>query len=248
LLARGQIARGVMALGAGRFGDAYIHLRRIVDRADPAYHQRERLWVLDYLVEAAVYGGRREDARALIAEVAPLAIQVPSSRFRIGLQYARALVADDEDADVLFQTALSADLTGWPFARARLQLAYGAWLRRRRRVAESRPHLRAARDTCDALGALAWGERARQELRAAGETSRRRTPDALELLTPQELQIAQMAAGGLSNREIGQRLYLSHRTIGMHLYHIFPKLGISNRSELRTALDAGNLVGTWSPT
>jgi DNA-binding NarL/FixJ family response regulator len=96
--------------------------------------------------------------------------------------------------------------------------------------------LRSARDAFDALGTPAWGERARKELRASGETSRRRTPDARDELTAQELQIAQMAAGGLSNREIGQRLYLSHRTIESHLYRIFPKLGITSRTELSSAL------------
>ena len=115
-------------------------------------------------------------------------------------------------------------------------LAYGAWLRRRRRLADSRAPLRAARESFDALGAVRWGDRARQELRASGETSRRRTPDAWDELTPQELQIAQMAAAGLTNREIGERLYLSHRTIGSHLYRIFPKLGVTSRAELRDAV------------
>jgi DNA-binding NarL/FixJ family response regulator len=96
--------------------------------------------------------------------------------------------------------------------------------------------LRAAREAFDAPGAARWSERARQELRASGETSRRRTLEAWDELTPQELQIAQMAAEGLTNREIGERLYLSHRTIGSHLYRIFPKLGVSSRSELRDAV------------
>jgi DNA-binding NarL/FixJ family response regulator len=86
------------------------------------------------------------------------------------------------------------------------------------------------------LGTIPWGERARQELRAAGETSRGRTPDARDWLTPQELQIAQMAATGLTNREIGQRLYLSHRTVSSHLHSIFPKLEITSRSALAAAL------------
>jgi DNA-binding NarL/FixJ family response regulator len=79
----------------------------------------------------------------------------------------------------------------------------------------------------------------RRELHAAGEVSRRRTPLAREQLSPQELQIAELAAEGLSNREIGQQLFLSHRTVGTHLYHIFPKLGVTARAELRAALDAG---------
>jgi DNA-binding CsgD family transcriptional regulator len=109
-------------------------------------------------------------------------------------------------------------------------------LRRQRRLAESRTPLRVARETFDALGAVTWGERARQELTAACETSRRRKAGAWDQLTPQELQIAQMAAEGLSNREIGQQLYLSHRTVGSHLYHVFPKLGVTSRAQLRQAL------------
>src|SRR5262249_3359545 len=81
-----------------------------------------------------------------------------------------------------------------------------------------------------------WAERARQELRATGETSREPDAGAVEQLTPQELEIATLAAAGLTNREIGQRLYLSHRTVGSHLYHVFPKLGITSRSELAAAL------------
>ena len=91
----------------------------------------------------------------------------------------------------------------------------------------------------DAIGASSWGDLARSELRASGERSRRRIPEARDQLTAQELQIAQLAATGLSNREIGQRLYLSHRTIGTHLYRVFPKLGITSRAELGTALASG---------
>src|SRR4051812_21010887 len=85
----------------------------------------------------------------------------------------------------------------------------------------------------------AWGDRARRELRASGESSRRRDPSARDRLTAQELQIAQLAADGLTNREIGQRLYLSHRTIATHLYRSFPKLGVTARSQLGAALSAG---------
>jgi DNA-binding NarL/FixJ family response regulator len=101
--------------------------------------------------------------------------------------------------------------------------------------------LRAARDAFEALGVGPWAERARQELRASGESSRRRTPDKLDELTAQELQIVQMAAGGLSNREIGQRLYLSHRTVESHLYRVFPKLGVSSRAQLAGVLS--NRIG-----
>jgi len=86
------------------------------------------------------------------------------------------------------------------------------------------------------VGAPPWEERAEAELRATGETARRRDPSTLDELTPQELQIASLAAEGLSNREIGSRLYLSHRTVGSHLYRVFPKLGITSRAQLHTAL------------
>jgi DNA-binding NarL/FixJ family response regulator len=99
-------------------------------------------------------------------------------------------------------------LARWPFQRARLLLAYGRWLRRERRVAESRPPLRAARDIFDALGSGAWGDQARRELRASGESSRRHDPSLRDQLTAQELQIARLAADGLSNREIGRKLYV----------------------------------------
>ena len=130
-------------------------------------------------------------------------------------------------------------MTRWPFQRGRLLLAYGAWLRRRRRVADSRSPLRSARDTFDALGAIQWAERARQELRATGEASRGREVEAWDKLSAQEIQIATLAAEGLSNREIGRRLYLSHRTIGSHLYRAFPKLGITSRGQLTSALSRG---------
>ena len=160
----------------------------------------------------------------------------PGTWIALALRHARALLAEPAEAGERFDEALASDLARWPFQRARLQLAYGQWLRRQRRVAESRAALRAARDTFDVLGCAPWGEQARRELRASGERSRRRAPDARDQLTAQELQIAQLAADGLSNREIGQRLFLSHRTISTHLYRVFPKLGITSRGQLSAAL------------
>jgi DNA-binding NarL/FixJ family response regulator len=164
--------------------------------------------------------------------------QTPSPSLHAGLRYARALLAEDAEAETLFTAALQSDMSGWPFLRARVQLAYGEWLHQKRRNAASRAPLRAAREAFDALGVIPWSGRARQQLRATGETSRPRVPEARDRLTPQELQIVQMAADGLSNREIGQMLYLSHRTVSSHLYRVFPKLGITSRTELRAALSA----------
>jgi DNA-binding CsgD family transcriptional regulator len=231
-LATALMARGLAALGEGRFDEAYGHFRRLHDPADPAYQIALRLTSLGDLVEAATHSGRTEEVRPIVAELTGTAAQTPAPVLHADLRLARAMLAADDDAEALFEVALRADLTAWPLSRSRTQLAYGEWLRRHRRALESRDHLRAARDMFDALGAIPWGERARRELRAAGETSRRRDPDARDQLTAHELQIAQLAAGGLTNREIGQRLYLSHRTVSSHLHRIFPKLGVTSRSEL----------------
>jgi ATP/maltotriose-dependent transcriptional regulator MalT len=236
VLAQVQHARGLAALAAGHHAEAYEQLRRMYDPADPAHHVALRCYAVGDLAEAAVQAGYGDAVDAIVKQMETVAQTTPSPALHAGLRYARALLADDGDAPALFEAALRADLARWPFARARVQLAYGGWLRRQRRAAESRGHLRAARETFDALGTIPWSERARQELRASGETSRRRIPDARDQLTPQELQIAQMAADGLTNREIGQKLYLSHRTVSSHLHKIFPKLGVTARSGLRAAL------------
>src|SRR5918997_1412591 len=232
-----QMARGLTALGTGRYSDAYEHLIRLFEHGDPAWHEMSRGWAIGDLAEAARHSGHLEEARALLPEMEAILSETRPPRLRVALEYARPLLAEDDEAEDLFRAALDADLAAWPFDRARLELSFGAWLRRQRRVAESRVPLRAARDAFDALGALPWSERARHELRGAGVTSRPRKRGAMDELTPQELQIARMAASGLSNREIGQQLYMSHRTVGAHLYHIFPKLDVTSRGQLRDALD-----------
>ena len=237
LLAQVQLARGTAALGAGRYDEAYEHLARIFDPHDPAYHPHVRAWALVDLAEAAASGGYQDAARHHHAELIPEAAATGSPLLRASLAVAAPMLATD-DTQALFAGAFDAGLAGWPLHRARLQLAYGMWLRRRQQAGDSRAPLRAARDTFDALGADAWAERARRELRAAGERSGQPALRVLDLLAPQELQIARLAAEGLSNREIGQQLYLSHRTVSNHLYRIFPKLGITSRAELAAAVGA----------
>ncbi|MFI6603577.1 ATP-binding protein [Nonomuraea sp. NPDC050536] len=236
VLATVQLARGLTALSEARFDDAFAALSRILDPSDPAYQVALRAYCLAELAEAAVRAGRTDTMRDILRGLEPLAASTPSPALHIGLRYARAVLAPNEEAEKLFTAALRADLTGWPAERGRLHLAFGEWLRRQRRAAESRAHLRTARETFDALGMAAWGERARGELRSAGESSPNRDPDARERLTPHELNIAQLASEGLTNREIGQRLYLSHRTVGTHLHRIFPKLGVSSRADLARML------------
>ncbi|MER6893336.1 LuxR C-terminal-related transcriptional regulator, partial [Amycolatopsis sp. NPDC000740] len=238
VLATVQLARGLVGLSEGRYEDAFADLRRLLDPADPAYQLALRAYCVAELTEAAVRAGQTEAMREILAELEPLAASTSAPALHIGLRYARAVLAPKETAEDLFTAALQADLSGWPAERGRVHLAFGEWLRRQRRVVESRAHLRTARETFDALGLTAWAERARRELRSAGESSPNRSPDARDKLTPHELSIAQLAAEGLTNREIGQRLYLSHRTVGTHLHRIFPKLGVSSRAELAGAVRA----------
>jgi DNA-binding CsgD family transcriptional regulator len=237
LLAQVELARGTAALGAGHYDEAYEHLARIFDPHDAAYHPHLRAWALVDLAEAAEGGGHQDAARRHYTELIPEAATTGSPLLRASLAVAAPMLATD-DAQALFDAAFGAGLADWPLHRARLQLAYGMWLRRRQQAGDSRAPLRAAKDTFDALGADAWAERARRELRAAGERSGQPAPRALDLLAPQDLQIARLAAEGLSNREIGQQLYLSHRTVGNHLYRIFPKLGITSRAELAAVMGA----------
>jgi DNA-binding CsgD family transcriptional regulator len=230
-------ARGVTWLGSGRPAGALEQLNRVFDPTDPAFHEAARFMSITYLADAAAQSGQRHVAVPILDELEALAQRTPSPALHNGLVYARAVLAPDARAEQLYDVVLRSGLKNHPFDYARLQLAYGAWLRRHRRVSQSRAPLRAARDVFDALGCIPWGERSRQELRASGEQSRERTPAARDHLSSQELQIAQMAAAGMTNREIGQQLYLSPRTIGSHLYRLFPKLGITSRNQLAGALD-----------
>jgi DNA-binding CsgD family transcriptional regulator len=231
-----QFGKVLAALAAGRHRDAYASAERLFEPEDSAYHPVISSWLIADLAEAAIHLDELDAARARVAQVRRAVGTRPGTWIALGLGHAEAVLADPADAGALYEEALAGDLTRWPFQRARLQLTYGRWLRRERRVAESRDVLRAARDAFDALGATSWAELARQELRASGERSRRHLPEARDELTAQELQIAQLAADGLTNREIGRRLFLSHRTISTHLYRVFPKLGISSRVELGSAL------------
>ena len=143
-----------------------------------------------------------------------------------------AVLATESEIEARLREAIRSDMATWPIERNHLLLTYGTWLRRRKRARESRDWLREARDGFERLGARPWAERAREELRAAGERSDLPAADEWDALSPQEIQIASMVIQGLTNREVGERLFLSHRTVGSHLYRMFPKLGINSRSEL----------------
>jgi DNA-binding CsgD family transcriptional regulator len=239
MLALTAFARGRLALANERFGEAYEHLVRIFDPAGVAFHPFVRGWALADLVDAAVRGDGDLDAvRGYLAEWEQIAKTTRAPHLQVQVAYAAAILAPDAVAEKHFRGAIASGQAEWPFYVARAQLAYGVWLRRHRRMTQSRAPLREAAETFDALGLLRYAERARRELRASGERVRRRGPGGWAQLSPQELQIAQLAAEGLSNREIGEQLYLSHRTVESHLYRLFPKLGVTSRAQLRDALEA----------
>jgi DNA-binding NarL/FixJ family response regulator len=184
------------------------------------------------LVEAAVRAGRQEDAQASYAVLEGFA-EPGAPPWSLALSArCRALLADDE-AERDFEDALRLHAqTNRPFDRARTELLYGEFLRRKRLRADSREHLRIAMELLEDLGAEPWAERARGELRASGETARRRDPSTLGQLTPQELQIARLVAEGASNKDVAGQLFLSPRTVEYHLRKVFMKLGITSRGEL----------------
>lgn len=224
------LARSLLDLGLGRFDSAADRFAELV--VHPSHRQS-----LPDLVEAAVRAGRVELACDAAARFERWAGHVGQPWARAVALRCRALVEPGDRAERWYAEAVAQHrLDGMrPFERARTELLYGEWLRRDRRRAQARSPLRSAHDTFEELGARPWAERARAELRATGE-SRTETqlpgPDLLAELTPQELQVVRLAAAGLSNRDIGARLFLSPRTVGYHLYKAFPKLGVTSRAQL----------------
>jgi DNA-binding CsgD family transcriptional regulator len=217
-------------LGQGDFESAYAHATEISPAGTLASHVPHALWVVMDLVEAAVRTQRRTEAERHVRALADADIAALSPRLAILAAGSAALALG---GSARFEHALSLPTAEqWPFDVARIRLAYGEWLRRARATTESRTQLRAALAAFGELGAAPWAARAERELRATGGT---RMPPGTAL-TPQELQIARLAASGLTNKQIAERLFLSPRTVGGHLYQIFPKLGITTRAALRDAL------------
>ncbi len=231
------LTRGFAALGDERPGHAFEEFRHMVNPTDVAYQSPQCAWVIDYLAEAAALSRREEEALEAFDHVSELVGDTTAPGVTRAIAYARALLADDTEAEPLFADAMRRKVNAAPWYCARIDLAYGSWLRRRRRIAECRRPLESALAVFDALGAMAWSTRSRQELAATGRRTPRHEPDGWSKLSAQELQVARLAAQGLTNREIGQRLYLSHRTVGSHLYRAFPKLGVRSRSQLHLALE-----------
>ena len=185
-------------------------------------------------VEAAVRAGRPEAAAEPAGRVRSLgrANGRPLAPARVAR--CRALLAATSDESLAhYEDALALEVEGdSPFEQARTQLLYGELLRRLRRRADAREHLRNALRTFERVGAARWFDRAQGELRATGETARKRDPSALGQLTPQEQQIARLVGEGASNKDVAAQLFLSPRTVEYHLRKVFMKLGIASRAEL----------------
>ncbi|MEV7811424.1 AAA family ATPase [Streptomyces flaveolus] len=225
-------------LGEGDFESAYQHATAISPAGTLASHVPHALWVVLDLVEAAVRTDRTTEAEQHVRVLDETGVADLSPRLAVLAAACAAVVAPDEAAAKLFEQALTLPTAdAWPFDTARIRLLYGERLRRSRAATEARVQLRLAHTAFQKLGAVPWAARAERELRAAGEATRT-AADArgVATLTPQELEIARLAASGLSNKQIAERLYVSPRTVSTHLYQIFPKLGITRRAALRDAI------------
>jgi ATP/maltotriose-dependent transcriptional regulator MalT len=237
LLAGAHYARVLAALAQSDFQTAYQHAARISPAGSIPSREPFASWAVLDLVEAALRADRRGDAVAHVQAVNQTGLAAMSSRMELLSTAAMAMTAPDEEAPGLFDLALaSEEAERWPFERARVHLLFGERLRRMRAVTTARLHLSAALDEFRRLGARTWADRAAIELRAAGEVRQLADRCGYQTLTPQEFEIARLAAAGLSNKQIGDRLFMSHRTVASHLYRMFPKLGISSRAALGRAL------------
>ncbi|MDA0159512.1 LuxR C-terminal-related transcriptional regulator [Solirubrobacter ginsenosidimutans] len=218
-------ALALLDLADGRFEEAFDRLH--AQFSAPAAHPARRLFLVGDLVEAAV--GCDRDATAAYDELHTWAVKSGSAWWTALAATARVQL----EGEAAYDDAVKAHThIALPFERGRLELRMGEVLRRARRRTDSRRHLRAALDLFAQLGATPWERRAAAELRATGETARKRDASTLDDLTPQELQIARMVAEGATNRDIAGRLFISPRTVDYHLRKVFQKLNVTSRTQL----------------
>ncbi len=219
-------ARATEKLAAARPASAFMLL-------DDLDHPIVRATATLDRVQAAAQSDHRERAQQWSKDAEAVAAATRSPWAEAMAAHCRGVLSEGTVSDEHFAEALRRHETAHrPFDRGRTLLAYGESLRRSRRRVQARPHLAAALDLFETLGATPWADRARSELRACGETTRRRDPSALLRLTPQELQVARFVATGLPTRAVAAQLFLSPRTVDFHLRNVFTKLGISSRAEL----------------
>lgn len=223
-------ALGLLDLGLGRPAQALEQLQMVIATVRPESHPLFVLALPD-AVEAAVRSNRQHEVAEHLDQFREWVQRFPNPA-RLAL-LARCLgLVEEADAEGHFARAIEFAPALSPFDKARTWLLYGEWLRRQRRRVEARPHLRAALVLFQQLSVSPWEARARSELRASGETARRRDPSKRDQLTPRELQIARFVADGMTNPRIAERLFLSPRTIDYHLRKVFAKLEIASRADL----------------
>ncbi|MEV4471361.1 AAA family ATPase [Nonomuraea sp. NPDC049504] len=229
---------GLLDLGLGRAEAALDRFERLT--REPMRHHICATRSTPDLVESAVRVGSPERAAEPLARLATWAGSVRQPWADALVLRCRGLLAADDQAEALYTAALDLhSQDARPLEYARTALLYGEWLRRAQRKAEARGPLHDALEVFDRLGMRPWAERARGELTATGAPGQGPRPaeGVAAGLTPQELQIARLAAQGLSNRDIAAQLFLSHRTVGFHLYKAYPKLGVASRGELKEFAD-----------
>jgi DNA-binding NarL/FixJ family response regulator len=226
-------ALAVVALVDGSYLKAFTLLGQLFAADGVPLHNHDSYLSVADLALASVRADRLEEGRELLQQVFAHVGDPVSPRLQQLFWLARAVVGRPTDVEACFDEGLSvAGGIRWPFERAQLELAYAEWLRRRRRINEAKHLLIQATETFWHLHAEPSLQRAQAELRACGVVIEVE-PDALAVLTPQQRQIVYLASEGLTNREIGDRLYLSPRTVGSHLYRCYPKLGVTARHQLR---------------
>ena len=231
-------ARGLLELGRQRYSDAaaVLDALRLRDEREFRVGPGVLMWHAD-LAEALIRDGRPAEAEGVVTDLEARAEPGFGSWARAAAARCRGLLADDADVDDRFREALRLHDDGplMPFERARTELCFGERLRRAGRRRDSRVPLRSALAELQRLGAGPWAERAAGELRASGERLRRSAESEAEL-TPQELQVATVVAGGASNNEAAAALFVSPKTIEFHLSRIYRKLGLRSRTQLARAL------------
>jgi DNA-binding CsgD family transcriptional regulator len=234
---RARRALGIAALADGSHLLAFGQLRQLFSEEGVPIHNIFSYLGLADLAAAAVRADRRMEGQDLLEQALGQLDGTASPRFEQLIARARAILADPAKAGAHFDRGLCGPAGDqWPFERAQLRLDHAEWLRRRRRINDAKPVLTEALATFRRLGARSWVRRAEAELRACGVAVPGTERDALEELTPQQRQIVRLASDGLTNREIGDRLFLSPRTVGSHLYRSYPKLGIADRHQLRDVI------------
>jgi DNA-binding CsgD family transcriptional regulator len=235
-----EYATAVLYNGLGRYEAALAASQRACEHDDLGFFG----WALVELIEAAAHSGTREEAATALARLEERT-RAAGTGWGLGIQArSRALLSADEDADALYREAIERlEPTRIRVEVARAHLLYGEWLRRENRRADAREQLHTAHEMFSRMGAEAFAERARRELLAAGETVRQRTAETREHLTPQEAQIARLAAERHTSPEIAAQLFISPRTVEYHLRKVFLKLDISSRKELRAALRHAGQAG-----